>query len=225
MFKGVTCVTHTPIVRTLALALSHLMSAAKHDDPRDSSLEAKFSSPKTWFLESSGLSSKTLNQIFITIVTTAGLNTSGMFLSGLIMVTRNRYVSSASTSENISITAIIGFLLGQPFYSPSTVLLTSILCAQRKEILTVTQVCCKHCRCTLGRRRIFAMISLWILTNFATAYAFRPSSHLTCRSLSSQTPPHEIPFIYAVALHNVICVRIGRVIPPLIRIPPKSLDL
>ncbi|ETW77320.1 hypothetical protein HETIRDRAFT_105528 [Heterobasidion irregulare TC 32-1] len=46
------------------------------DDPRDSALETRFTPPKTWFQES-----------------VDGLATSGMFLSGLIMVTRNRYLA------------------------------------------------------------------------------------------------------------------------------------
>ncbi|KAF9444898.1 hypothetical protein P691DRAFT_806550 [Macrolepiota fuliginosa MF-IS2] len=46
------------------------------DDPRDSSLEVALTFPKTWYQESS-----------------EGLNTSGMFLSGLIMVTRNRFLA------------------------------------------------------------------------------------------------------------------------------------
>ncbi|KAJ7704287.1 hypothetical protein B0H17DRAFT_1126662 [Mycena rosella] len=43
------------------------------DDPRDASLETKFTLPGSWYRESFD-----------------GLSTSGMFLSGLIMVTRNR---------------------------------------------------------------------------------------------------------------------------------------
>ncbi|PPQ71798.1 hypothetical protein CVT24_006149 [Panaeolus cyanescens] len=51
------------------------MSAAK-DDPRDASLEAPYAMPKTWYRDTSD-----------------GLGASGMFLSGLIMVTRNRYLA------------------------------------------------------------------------------------------------------------------------------------
>ncbi|KAJ6612798.1 hypothetical protein B0H10DRAFT_2051154 [Mycena sp. CBHHK59/15] len=46
------------------------------DDPRDRSLETKFSLPATWYRDSFD-----------------GLSTSGMFLSGLIMVTRNRFIA------------------------------------------------------------------------------------------------------------------------------------
>ncbi|KAF8153209.1 hypothetical protein B0H34DRAFT_722640 [Crassisporium funariophilum] len=54
------------------------MSSVKaiQDDPRDRSLEIPFSLPKTWYRESN-----------------EGLSTSGMMLSGLIMVTRNRYLA------------------------------------------------------------------------------------------------------------------------------------
>ncbi|KAG7447930.1 uncharacterized protein BT62DRAFT_1003716 [Guyanagaster necrorhizus] len=45
------------------------------DDPRDAALATKFTLPPTWYRESEGLGS------------------SGMFLSGLIMVTRNRYLA------------------------------------------------------------------------------------------------------------------------------------
>ncbi|TFK31452.1 hypothetical protein BDQ12DRAFT_640064 [Crucibulum laeve] len=50
--------------------------SGKVDDPRDASLEAPFTLPATWYQETSD-----------------GLNTSGMFLSGLIMVTRNRFLA------------------------------------------------------------------------------------------------------------------------------------
>ncbi|KAF8186446.1 hypothetical protein BJ912DRAFT_852205, partial [Pholiota molesta] len=43
-------------------------------DPRDASLETTYVTPKTWFRDT----------------TVHGLGASGMFLSGLIMVTRNR---------------------------------------------------------------------------------------------------------------------------------------
>ncbi|KIK04455.1 hypothetical protein K443DRAFT_416750 [Laccaria amethystina LaAM-08-1] len=54
------------------------MSSVKnsHDDPRDASLEVPFSLPKNWYKESN-----------------EALSTSGMFFSGLIMVTRNRYLA------------------------------------------------------------------------------------------------------------------------------------
>ncbi|KAF9050243.1 hypothetical protein BJ165DRAFT_1342518 [Panaeolus papilionaceus] len=51
------------------------MSSAK-DDPRDASLEAPYAMPKTWYRDTSD-----------------GLGASGMFLSGLILVTRNRYLA------------------------------------------------------------------------------------------------------------------------------------
>ncbi|PPQ92537.1 hypothetical protein CVT25_010370 [Psilocybe cyanescens] len=57
------------------------------DDPRDASLETSYTTPKTWFRESSD-----------------GLSTSGMFLSGLIMVTRNRYLAWPSVLFGISTT-------------------------------------------------------------------------------------------------------------------------
>ncbi|KAE9400882.1 hypothetical protein BT96DRAFT_1095790 [Gymnopus androsaceus JB14] len=47
-----------------------------HDDPRDSSLETKFTFPNTWYKDDSD-----------------PLSTSGMFFSGLIMVTRNRFLA------------------------------------------------------------------------------------------------------------------------------------
>ncbi|KAJ7757019.1 hypothetical protein B0H16DRAFT_1227072, partial [Mycena metata] len=54
------------------------------DDPRDASLETKFCLPATWYGESFD-----------------GLSTSGMFLSGLIMVTRNRYLAWPSVAFGI----------------------------------------------------------------------------------------------------------------------------
>ncbi|KAJ7130168.1 hypothetical protein C8R44DRAFT_665242 [Mycena epipterygia] len=57
------------------------------DDPRDSSLETKFTLPGTWYRESFD-----------------GLSTSGMFLSGLIMVTRNRFLAWPSVLFGISST-------------------------------------------------------------------------------------------------------------------------
>ncbi|KAF9011848.1 hypothetical protein BDQ17DRAFT_1233374 [Cyathus striatus] len=53
------------------------MSNSKLDDPRDASLEVAFSLPPTWYQKA----------------LVYGLNTSGMFLSGLIMVTRNRHLT------------------------------------------------------------------------------------------------------------------------------------
>ncbi|KAJ7823646.1 hypothetical protein B0H13DRAFT_2125018 [Mycena leptocephala] len=55
------------------------------DDPRDASLETKFKLPETWYRESFD-----------------GLNTSGMFLSGLIMVTRNRFLAWPAVLFGIS---------------------------------------------------------------------------------------------------------------------------
>ncbi|KAF9485727.1 hypothetical protein BDN70DRAFT_988643 [Pholiota conissans] len=60
------------------------MSAIK-DDPRDASLEVAYSTPKTWFRDTSD-----------------GLGASGMFLSGLIMVTRNRYLAWPSVLFGIN---------------------------------------------------------------------------------------------------------------------------
>ncbi|KAJ7031648.1 hypothetical protein C8F04DRAFT_1185806 [Mycena alexandri] len=57
------------------------------DDPRDASLETKFCLPATWYGESFD-----------------GLSTSGMFLSGLIMVTRNRYLAWPSVAFGITST-------------------------------------------------------------------------------------------------------------------------
>ncbi|TFK75696.1 hypothetical protein BDN72DRAFT_451732 [Pluteus cervinus] len=45
------------------------------NDPRDSSLEVKYSPPKTWFAESDAL------------------GVTGMLLAGLIMVSRNRFLA------------------------------------------------------------------------------------------------------------------------------------
>ncbi|KAF5325040.1 hypothetical protein D9619_009590 [Psilocybe cf. subviscida] len=51
------------------------MSTSKNDDPRDASLEVAYTTPNTWYRD------------------TDSLGTSGMFLSGLIMVTRNRFLA------------------------------------------------------------------------------------------------------------------------------------
>ncbi|KAH9974237.1 hypothetical protein BGW80DRAFT_1302935 [Lactifluus volemus] len=48
-----------------------------HDDPRDTSLETRFTIPKSWSSQDN----------------LDGLATSGMFLAGLIMVTRNRILA------------------------------------------------------------------------------------------------------------------------------------
>ncbi|KAJ7057071.1 hypothetical protein C8F01DRAFT_1153305 [Mycena amicta] len=63
------------------------MSTSKLDDPRDASLATKFVFPNTWTKESFD-----------------GLTTSGMFLSGLIMVTRNRFLAWPSVIFGISST-------------------------------------------------------------------------------------------------------------------------
>ncbi|KAJ7628559.1 hypothetical protein FB45DRAFT_918623 [Roridomyces roridus] len=55
------------------------------DDPRDASLETRYTKAPTW-----------VGQDF------EGLNTSAMFLSGLIMVTRNRYLAWPSLILGIS---------------------------------------------------------------------------------------------------------------------------
>ncbi|KAK7042377.1 hypothetical protein R3P38DRAFT_2890147 [Favolaschia claudopus] len=55
------------------------------DDPRDASLETKYCVPGTWYSENFD-----------------GIGTSGMFLSGLIMVTRNRYIAWPSVLFGIS---------------------------------------------------------------------------------------------------------------------------
>ncbi|KAF5328034.1 hypothetical protein D9758_017460 [Tetrapyrgos nigripes] len=47
-----------------------------NDDPRDSSLEGPMRLPNSWYSESSDI-----------------FGTGGMFLSGMIMVTRNRYLA------------------------------------------------------------------------------------------------------------------------------------
>ena len=77
---------------------SEVMSSDKND-PRDASLETEFTTPKTWFRDTSGASyHNTLLSIhFWTYLpcfygVLDGLGSSGMFLSGLIMVTKNRYV-------------------------------------------------------------------------------------------------------------------------------------
>ncbi|KAI3612003.1 rba2 protein [Moniliophthora roreri] len=51
------------------------MSSKTLDDPRDVSLEQKFSLPNSWRAETSDLS------------------TTGMFFAGLIMITRNRFLA------------------------------------------------------------------------------------------------------------------------------------
>lgn len=50
--------------------------STRKEDPRDPSQEVTLTFPKTWYQESSD-----------------GLNSSGMLLSGLIMVTRNRFLA------------------------------------------------------------------------------------------------------------------------------------
>ncbi|KAJ7507265.1 hypothetical protein B0H11DRAFT_1706375 [Mycena galericulata] len=60
---------------------------SKFDDPRDASLEVKFSMPATWYRQDFD-----------------GLNTSGMFLSGLILVTRNRFLAWPAVLFGISST-------------------------------------------------------------------------------------------------------------------------
>ncbi|KAH7877458.1 hypothetical protein F5879DRAFT_66190 [Lentinula edodes] len=47
-----------------------------NDDPRDASLESKFVLPNTWYRDDAD-----------------SLSTSGVFFSGLVMVTRNRYLA------------------------------------------------------------------------------------------------------------------------------------
>ncbi|KAH6910730.1 hypothetical protein BKA70DRAFT_1271368 [Coprinopsis sp. MPI-PUGE-AT-0042] len=61
------------------------MSTTKHDDPRDSSLETRYCPPKTWYLDSN-----------------EAMSTSGMFLSGLIMITKNRFLAWPSVLFGIS---------------------------------------------------------------------------------------------------------------------------
>jgi len=66
-----------------------------HDDPRDASLEAPFSLPNNWYKDSNGSLRVTrimISLILDMLVHSEALSTSGMFLSGLIMVTRNRCV-------------------------------------------------------------------------------------------------------------------------------------
>ena len=65
-------------------------------DPRDSSLETKFTIPQSWRTQNNFgacLSSPSLYSFLLIqfVKTTDGLSTSGMFLAGLIMVTRNRF--------------------------------------------------------------------------------------------------------------------------------------
>ncbi|KAJ7276426.1 hypothetical protein B0H12DRAFT_968276, partial [Mycena haematopus] len=55
------------------------------DDPRDASLETRFVLPSSWYGENFD-----------------GLSTSGMFLSGLIMVTRNRFLAWPSVLFGIT---------------------------------------------------------------------------------------------------------------------------
>ena len=60
------------------------------DDPRNSALETPFVLPKTWHREAGG-SSYLFGLIFHrSNCFIDGASSSGMFLSGLIMVTRNR---------------------------------------------------------------------------------------------------------------------------------------
>ncbi|RDB19706.1 hypothetical protein Hypma_013165 [Hypsizygus marmoreus] len=66
---------------------------ALHDDPRDASLETKEILPYTWYQESNSDT----------------LNTMGMFLSGLIVVTRNRYLAWAAI-----LFALNGFINSHP---------------------------------------------------------------------------------------------------------------
>ncbi|TEB11424.1 hypothetical protein FA13DRAFT_1795344 [Coprinellus micaceus] len=57
----------------------------RKDDPRSASLEEPYALPRSWFLE-----------------TGDGLATSGMFLGGLIMVTRNRFLAWPSVVFGIN---------------------------------------------------------------------------------------------------------------------------
>ena len=74
------------------------MSSDKND-PRDASLETEFTTPKTWFRDTSGASyhntvpSLQFRTDLVCVEFLDGLGSSGMFLSGLIMVTKNRYVA------------------------------------------------------------------------------------------------------------------------------------
>jgi hypothetical protein len=64
---------------------------AAQDEPRDPSLETKVTLPKTWYRESNGSFPQTLYvRLFCSWYSIDGLGTSAMFLSGLIIVTRNR---------------------------------------------------------------------------------------------------------------------------------------
>jgi len=70
------------------------MSNSKVDDPRDASLEVPFSLPNTWPVETGGIKLFTHPLALLMSLILDGLAASGLFLSGLIMVTRNRSVES-----------------------------------------------------------------------------------------------------------------------------------
>ncbi|KAJ7326402.1 hypothetical protein DFH08DRAFT_710692 [Mycena albidolilacea] len=81
------------------------------DDPRDASLETKFKLPGTWYGENFD-----------------GLSTSGMFLSGLIMVTRNRFLAWPSVLFGISSTINIHPLRAKDGGSAAGSLSSLLLC-------------------------------------------------------------------------------------------------
>ncbi|KAF6751712.1 hypothetical protein DFP72DRAFT_1012259 [Ephemerocybe angulata] len=60
-------------------------AVARKDDPRSEALEVPFSLPRAWYNEGNDT-----------------LGTSGMFMAGLIMVTRNRYLAWPSVVFGIS---------------------------------------------------------------------------------------------------------------------------
>lgn len=62
------------------------------NDPRDAALETRVTFPKTWKQEDTGVYTVIWRELVLTYLTDT-LGSSNMFLSGLIMVTRNRMLS------------------------------------------------------------------------------------------------------------------------------------
>ena len=90
------------------------------DDPRNSALETRYVLPKTWHRESNGSSyiwlfMRGVNKLtYISsfeLFIDGAASSSGMFLSGLIMVTRNRYYGSISFLLNGKLISELAFSL------------------------------------------------------------------------------------------------------------------
>jgi len=106
------------------------MSNSKVDDPRDASLEVPFSLPNTWPVETGGTQSLKESFTLLTSLISDGLAASGLFLSGLIMVTRNRSVNLCTFVQLANIWK--GFWRGHLCFLVSTHKSTNIHYGQRR---------------------------------------------------------------------------------------------